>query len=383
MTTPVPSPPSSLGESWLIPRDHRLLMELPVALRWEVTRRHPYYLQFWELAHRHHHSPSSDRDQCNLETSATLILQAIGVSGDPPPPNATAEALGATSLSQGWGSGAVAPVTFRGLVQMLLLGLPRETCAAVGQFLSASATPSELTPEVKYQALFKLSQLRDPALDGVPNRPVIGVNVQAPQRVILDAVEQLVRQWKQEGNISEKRRRDDKLDDYLTVWDLREGWAGDHYDGSREQTLRQIAREQGIPLSTAANRYRSAFRLITGRDYAPDLWARLLGLLKLTEWADPVALPKLAARRPWRQQQPREISETVLQPAVAAEVGTSVLNTIGISPAEVGAVDLLLDIQHLLAQGRSNEEIATALELPYPEAGELIESYRERLDDHL
>src|SRR6202040_1897099 len=113
----------------------------------------------------------------------------------------------------------------------------------------------------------------------------------------------------------EKRRRDDKLDEFLAVWDLREGWAGDHYDGSQEQTLRQISRHRAIPLSTVENRYRSAFRLIVGRDYSPPLWVRVLGLLKLTEWVDPEALPKLAARRPWRQRQPRPIPETVLQPA--------------------------------------------------------------------
>jgi hypothetical protein len=72
---------------------------------------------------------------------------------------------------------------------------------------------------------------------------------------------------------------------------------GAQYDGSQEHTLRQIAQERGIPLSTAANRYRSAFRLIVGRDYSPDLRARLIGFLKLSEWGEPVALPKLAGIR--------------------------------------------------------------------------------------
>jgi hypothetical protein len=93
---------------------------------------------------------------------------------------------------------------------------------------------------------------------------VVGINLNAPQRVITAAVEQLVRQWKDKRGIGERCRRDDKLEEYLAVWDLREGWAGRQYDGSRERTLRQIAGQLGIPLSTAANRYRAAFRLIVG-----------------------------------------------------------------------------------------------------------------------
>jgi len=355
-------------------------MELPVAVRWEVTRRHPYYLRFWELGRRHYHSPSSDPEQQSLEESAVLILRAIGISGDPPPPNATGAALGTTSLSQGWESGAVAPVSFRGLVGVLLTELPPEARAIVGQLLTESAGMSDPTPAARYHTL---SQLRHPALDCMPNRPIVGVNVQAPQRVILEAVEHLVRHWKQQEEIPEKRRRDDKLDEYLAVWDLREGWAVDHYDGSQEQTLRQIARQHNLPLSTVANRYRSAFRLIVGRDYSPPLWARVLGFLKLSVWVDPAALPKLAGRRPWRPRQPRLVPETVLQSAGHGEAAEPLLNTIGIAPTELGLVDLALDMQHLLALGRSNAEIALALELTGPEAAELIESYRQRYDDSL
>jgi hypothetical protein len=266
---------------------------------------------------------------------------------------------------------------------MMLLGLPPEARAAVGQFLSTSAMTSTPTPEDQYQELLALSQLRLPALDGVPNRPVVGLNLQAPQRVILQALEQLIRQWKQQEEIPETRRRDDKLDEYLTVWDLREGWASDHYDSSQEQTLRQIAHERGIPLSTAANRYRSAFRLIMGRDYQPDLWAQLIGFLKLSEWVDPAALPKLAGRRPSRQRQPRAVPETVVQPAGQASAAPSLLNTASISQGETALVDLVLDIQDLLAQGRSNDEIVTLLELPGPEAVELPEYFRQRSDDSL
>ena len=62
-----------------------------------------------------------------------------------------------------------------------------------------------------------------------------------------------------------------------------------------------------------ANRYRSAFRLIVGRDYSPALWARVLGFLKVYEWLDPQELPRRTLRRPWQDRQPRAVNESALQ----------------------------------------------------------------------
>lgn len=371
------------GESWFIPRSPTVLMDLPVTCRWEVTRRHPYYLRFWQLAHRHHKQPSDDPQQRDRERSAAQIILAIGLSGNPQPPGASAESLGTGSLSKGWESGAVAPVTFRGLAGLLLTGLPAEVRQQIGQLLVASGKPGDDEQRQKYDLLTSLSRLQHPVLDAFPNRPMVGVNIQAPQRVIVEAMEKLVRQWKEEQAIPERRRRDDKLEEYLAVWDRREGWAGDHYDGSQEQTLRQIARQLTVPISTVANRYRSAFRLITGRDYTPALWARVLGLLKLTEWVDPDYLPRHSGHRPWRSPQRQPVSETVLSAHGASEGPQRILNTAGVGEDEIAMVDLVLDIQQLLALGRSNEAIAAELDLSGPDVLAMVNFFRQRQEDAL
>jgi len=372
------------GESWIIPRPTTILMDLPVAHRWEVTRRHPYYLRFWQLAHQHHQHPSQDPDLKSQQATAALILQAIGIIDDPPHPGASAESLGAGQLSQGWVSGAVAPITFRGLAGMLLVGLPADARLELGQFLLASAAPTEDPTSQVYYFLSQLQRLQHPALDAFPNGPVIGVNVTAPQRVVVQAVEQLVREWKEQRDIPERRRRDDKLEEYLNVWDLREGWVADHYDGNVEQTLRQIAQQLRIPLSTIANRYRSAFRLIVGREYSPELWARLLGTLKAYEWLEPDELPRRTLHRPWRnRQQYRPVTEAALQAPDEGQGATGILNTIGITNTEIGYMDLVLDIRALITQGRSDAEICAALELKSPQAEGLIDHLRQRQQDLL
>src|ERR1700719_3360574 len=98
---------ASTGESWFVPRPARLLLDLPVTYRWEVTRRHPYYLRFWDLARLHLQQPSEDPVGHGLGQSAVLILQAIGVSADPPHPGTSAQDLGAFSLGKAWECGAV------------------------------------------------------------------------------------------------------------------------------------------------------------------------------------------------------------------------------------------------------------------------------------
>jgi hypothetical protein len=357
-------------------------MDLPMAYRWEVTRRHPYYLRFWEAAHRGHCGPRGDPTQRAQEEAAVLILLGIGVCGDPPSPGSDPESLGAGTLSQAWEAGAVAPVTFRGLINMLLVGLPPEARKEIGAFLFASAAPVEDAKAQRYEFLTGLQRLRHPWLDAFPSGPVVGINLNAPQRVITAAVEQLVRQWKDERGIGERRRRDDKLEDYLVAWDLREGWSGHQYDGSRERSLREIAGQLGIPLSTAANRYRAAFRLIVGWDYSPPLWGRLLGFLKLSAWVDPAALPKRAGGRPVRNRQPRLVPEAVVQPR-HREGSSSILDLCVTSATETALVDLVLDIQELLARGHSNDQIAAKLELAGPRAVEMVDYFRHRHAENL
>jgi hypothetical protein len=363
----------------LVLRPPAVLMDLPVAYRWEVTRRHPYYLRFWELAHRRHTQPSVEPPQQALEQVAVLILLGIGVSGDPPSPGSSLESLGARGPSQAWESGAVAPVTFRGLIGMLLSDLPPDLLVQLGRLLQECGAAAQ-DPDGKYASLMQLYGLQRPDLDAFPRRPVVGINVDAPQRIITQAVEQFVRQWKEQQGIPERRRRDDKLADYLAVWDRREGWRGDRYDSSQERTLPDIAREAKIPLSTTANHYRAAFRLIVGHEYSPALWVRLFGVLKVSEWLSPGELPHRTLRRPWHERQPRAMPESALRAPGTASGVTGVLNLVGGIDAEKDIVDLIQDIQTLAGKGLSNAEIAAALEFTSPQAEKLVEYVRQRPD---
>jgi hypothetical protein len=266
---------------------------------------------------------------------------------------------------------------------MALTDLPPELLVQIGRLFIQCGERPEPEKAKPFALVRELSRMKHPVLDALPARPLLGINVHAPLRAIAEGVEALVGSWKAQQGIGERRRRDDKLDDYLAVWDRREGWVGDHYDLTKELTLREISQQLRIPLPTAANRYRSAFRLIVGREYTPPLWARVIGFLKVTQCLGPDQMPRRALRRPWEDRQPRAVPVTALQPDGDQPDSPGVLDTFGISDNEVGCVSLVNDIQAMIAQGRSNKGIKSALEMTTPEAEAAIEFLRQRHLDQL
>lgn len=338
------------------------------------------FLEIWKLAQSRHQQPSTDQARRALEESAALILMGIGVSGSPPDPADSAESLGTSGLGQGWQSGAISRTTFRGLVNIMLLDLPADLRRQLGELLVNSAQEVD-TAQARHDRIRELAAMEHSKLNAFPNRPLVAINLQAPLRTITEAMEAVVRHWKEEIGIPERRRRDDKLEDYLAVWDLREGWKKDHYDSNKERTLRQIAAELSIPQSTAANRYRSAFYSIIGKEYSLERWARTLGFLKVCDWVDPNDLPRQTLRRLRTTPQRRPVVESVLQPGAPGR--EPLLNVVGVTSEEVSLVDLLHDIYDLIDQGKSNDMIIEALELSSPSSHELLDNLRSRHKDKL
>lgn len=123
----------------IIPRPKAVLDSLPVDYRWEFTRRHPYYLLFWEPAHKFYLNPDGTELESLLGQAAVTVLQAVGVAGDPIAPGAGSEELELSAISKAWWKGAHWPMTFRGLTGAMLMGLPPESRAAIGQLLVQSA----------------------------------------------------------------------------------------------------------------------------------------------------------------------------------------------------------------------------------------------------
>lgn len=344
----------------IIARPPFQLRSLPIPMRWEVTRRNAHYYVWWKLARAEHRKENiACPEDAPLRLAAVAVLGMIGVSGEPPDPATAFSALGAEDVEAGWLSGAVHPVTMRGLAAILLAALPKETAGHLGTlFLEAACDDVENRPPRMIELTQRLTTETWPGLDDYPNEPFVSINPAASERKIGEAVDQLLKKWKKERDLDERRERTDKYEEYLQVWDLREGWRDGVYDRGAENTLIEIAQVTKRPISTLSNQYCRAFELIIGQPYSRELWSQLFGPIKL---ADIFGAGRARTRRPTASPTPRPVPESVV--SKPAETSTTTVVTTVESSDDAGYHQLLSDITTMMDLGRTDAQICAELDL--------------------
>lgn len=186
------SSPNAAPPDGIVARPPGQLHDLPIRARWEVTRRNPYYLVFWAQARAFRLSQLSDDSvESSLQFAAHLILAEIGATGEPVSPATTAEELIDGDADLSFLTGTVQPVTFRGVVAMLINGLPPADLEAIGKiFIDAGKAecpvPEDAPPTAhKTLAYSKLSHVMSRALDSIPEIPPFYVHLGASQNSIV------------------------------------------------------------------------------------------------------------------------------------------------------------------------------------------------------
>lgn len=342
--------------------------------RWELTRRHPYYLILWESAGA---PDDSDDIKLAMQYAARAILGAIGIGNVFPSPATSWGELSQGQMAAYWLTGAISRVTVRNVVAILLSFLERNDKRRIADILMRSANATDpndilrLANEISQGSA--LPELMLPEL-------IVTLNPYASQIAIKEAVESAVRDFKAQHQIPERRRRGDKLEEYLSVWDRREGWTGTEYSNPHEHQLNAVARDLGITTSTAMNRYRAAFENIVGHEYSPDLWASTMGLVKLSRFtAGQTAL--LSRRRQLKRRTRRDVPVSTL---AATRLNTEHwLPAAGVVDVNGDALLLAEDIQELIRLDRTNAQIIAELDLDPEHADRLINFLRERVADGL
>ena len=362
----------------LIHRPPFQLRSLPVRWRWEVTRRHPYYQLSWKKAQaRYRQEGCSDPVERLLRMVAIAHLGAIGVAGAPPDPATDFEQLGADSLKTAWQSGAIHPISLRGMAAVLLAWLPPEALSALGTILTQGSRDDLADePPHRIEAMIALQTLDKAGLDSYPDEPLVSINPAASGRQIAEAASALLKEWKQERGLTERRDRAERYDDYLRVWDLREGWLGGQYDRGRELLFRDVAERLKLSIPTVYSHYCSAFALIVGHGYSPELWHQVFGVLKLSELIG--ALPGAVSQsRPSKSRTPRPVPETIVCPASEDSHAQGVVGGAMAPGTGHGLWELLEDIRTLMGRSLSDEQIVMELDLS-PEAVAAVACIRRR-----
>lgn len=350
--------PLGLDPSQIVRRPVEVLRGLSLPHQWEVTRRHPYYLLSWQYARRYMAQESANQEQRALDQVFAIVLHMIGAWREFPDPHTSARDF-SVGMQAGWLNGAIAPLSYGTLLGLLLQGLPERSRGFARSCVDVY-WKQETEDFVRMDLLHWVTVRSSEDFDRhVPH--LINVNIQAPIDDILKSVEKMVGEWKRAAGAPSRRRRSDKVEDYLRVWDMREGWKEGCYDIEKEMTLKEIAKELRCAIPTVMNRYQSAFKLIVGHDYTPELWLRLIGAYKFCM----LGAGRRSSRRPRSSRHPA--SRRII---VATNIGTTFdLHEQAVDSDEAhrpridNALELLMRIQRLMKEGRSNEQIADEVDL--------------------
>jgi hypothetical protein len=381
------SPPPGEPGLGVVGRPPGQLYDYPIDVRWEVTRRHPYYQVFWREAKLYCSDQAGDEPaRAQLRYAAFLILGAIGVAGEPLDPGTSTGELMANGIDSMFLTGAVQPLTFRAILSMLLRNLPRAECESVADLISGLGEPETETLDedgrrrVREMSLAWLSRTASPFLDSVPKAPLFYVHMGASQRSIVRDMEDQVRLWQARRGIEPSKVQSAKLADYLEVWDLRERWTGSAYDASAEPTFADVAQRLGIAsISTVANRYKAAFAMITGHEFTPELWWRLFGPLKYSKLiGDPAAALSAPIRRHLRSPARRPAPDSRVSPASERPHDVGLVEAGSAVGDFTDAMNLFMDLEELIERGLGDEEIAEKLDLEDPG---VVASARARIAD--
>ncbi|MEK6259513.1 MAG: hypothetical protein AABP62_12925 [Planctomycetota bacterium] len=348
-------------------RPHGQLLELPPKIRWEVTRRHPYYVVFWREAARFYRNESgADATVQQLDRIASIILSAIGVTSCPPDPKTQFEQLDSDPKSPTMAMGSVQPVTLFTLVAALVRTLPDPDLKSLADLFAAASEPSPHGDELpedrenrRALTLQSFSQIASPVFASVFEQPFWYVHVEASQRTIQKDMGQLVKAWKAKLDLPTRRLRKENFEEYLEIWDAREGWRDGGYDDRKPEQFQQIAERQKNGVSTVFAQYRQAFELVTGYPFDYELWWRLMAPIHMSQLlSSHVACLTAGVRRRFQANSRRPVPESVLMSNPYGEdhrrdfIGKS-----GDGSPTTFDSSFMLDLWEAIQHGRSNQEI--------------------------
>jgi hypothetical protein len=389
MTEPAELTPES--DSGLLFRPPMHLHDFPIEARWELTRRHPYYLIFWELASLYRQNKLSDGPaQEGWGMLALNMLSSIGVHGVPISPESDFEKLIEGDHDPTFLTGSVQPISIRAIMVMLLSALPRPEQEILACLLTVASSDEYRVEEddegrslQRQLAVVELAKMTNVVFDSTPDVPLFFVHLQSSQRSIIRDMEDQVRFWKKKRNLGNRKVHPDKYKDYLAVWDLREGWTGSGYDRSKELTFAEVARRlhEGS-ISSTANRYKSAFQMIVGHGFSPETWWRLFGHLQFSEFSsDSRQILAAPLRRRFRSNIPRPVPDSQVSPTPSSSNearATGIVEMRSVVEDDIDWTDLRMDLEDLIDKGLSDEAIAKKLELS---SSGVVADFRMRMTD--
>ncbi len=368
MNPPTDAELAAIQEALVI-RDPLVLRDLPTSAQWEFTRRHPYYQMGWRLAPDVLQAMATGNLSDPLPAAMILAtMSAIGVvteiNGLPAPE---------TEFSDLDGPGAewalpssVHPLMIRDLVCLLIATLPPEDAVQAAIYLQDATLGDRIEGDDEHRTQQRFNQIKTARLwmsatfMSVVDEPFFSVHLRASDRQIQQDLGRHLKRLREQKSISERRVPVSKMQGLLATFDAIEGWNGGRYHLENAMTIQEVAAQERQSRSTIWNRYREAFRLLTGHPYTFDLWWKLLAKFKISQATvegAPENYGSLIRRRDYSGRQ---------VPVSESRLGgdSEMLRDRDATESDSEYTRLRMDFERLWEQGATDEEIARTLGYP-------------------
>ena len=329
--------------------------------KWEVTRRHPQYIQLWNVW------VAAERAGCldwvrqdPLFRRGRLSLQVVGSLLDP---SLEFEELPGSESSELL-STAIRQLDIRQHAVLLARVLSVDSLRFLSEHFARVAFGKEHNFVTGLGFIAQMLDADGPKeLDKSLDVPFYEINPIASQSQSNAEISAAKEKWRKRLDLEIGRDRSDAYARYLRAWDLREGWADGRYDRAEARQLSDVATVLEASPNTARNWYTSGFKLIFGHEFSPDDWRAAMGVQHvaslLGEEPSAIMLERIlraAASNP----------ETVDETTLTKGEGGLLKNVPAPEPADqeqLTTQQLLDEIHRLLEEGRDDAEILSELNL--------------------
>jgi len=288
----------------MLVRPERHLERLTLQYRWEVTRRHPVYLQLWQIYQTMKtQSPPITWEHLRQSLDVINACNAIKMVSEPVDPSLSFEALRDEDASGLFFSNALQPVSVKTILGVVARSLSTPSLRKVADVFNAYADGRERKtgPEEATVAYGDLVNSNDPEFSGLLSVPFYVLSPVAPYEQLRADITACQAHWRERLGLKETRDRPRDNLNYLNAWDTCEGFFEGRYHRDLVRSFAQVGQELKKSESTIRRWYRKAFFLISGHEYSAENWRSLMGMQQVNGFfgltVSPVTRKRLSARR--------------------------------------------------------------------------------------
>ncbi len=339
--------------------DHHL-DRLTIEFRWEATRRHPVYIQLWQIQKTASKaSPSVSWQQLRQNADIINACNAIRVVSEPADPALSYEELSEMEASDLFYSNALQPVTVKMVLGTIGMHLSADALRRVAESFSrlADGKDGKLDPKDALAAIADIINSVEPEMEAVIPAPFYLVSPVAPREQLQQDMTRCQKHWREKLNLETSRDRAGDYPNYFRAWDLCEAFCEGRYYREQAKSFVAVAKELKKNEATIRRWYHRAFFLITGHEFSNENWHSAMGFQQLSGFLEVTISPASRKRLKGTISEKRDVDFSTVQQ------DSSFLDT---APAPASAAELreiCTLICLFIQEGLNDKEIMDTIEI--------------------